>query len=127
MSYYVEPDYWIAGYADGDYVPGTVLVAGLCSATATIKAAAIYKPSSGGLSLTTSAVLAGGNFTQAFPGINLNSKSQVACAGNITTTNSGLVQAQSDVRMSGRPFWEMTSPASGTWVKVAPQAEGFGP
>jgi hypothetical protein len=72
--------------------------------------------------------LAGGNFTQTFPGINLNGKSNTLAAAAITSNSNGaLVEAHSESRMTGRPFWEVTAPASGTWIKVNPQAEGFGP
>ena len=127
MTYYVEPDYWVAGYAEGDYVPGTVLVAGVCTATSSVKSAGILAAGGSGLTVSTSTVLAGGSFTQTFPGINLNAKSQAVGAGNYITKSGGLVSETANVRMTGRPYWEATQPASGTWVTIVPQAEGFGP
>lgn len=128
MSYYVEPDYWSNGYAVGDSVPGTVLVAGVCTATSSVKVAGNRKAGGSGLTLSTSTVLAGGNFIQTFPGINLNAKSNAFAAGAVTVNSNGaLVEAHSDSRMTGRPFWELTSPASGTWTTIVPQAEGSGP
>lgn len=127
MSYYVEPDYWVSGYAVGDSAPSTILAAGLISATATIKSSGSYTSASNASRvIATSTVLVGGSFTQTFPGINLNSKSQTFVAGNITTSSGSLVSETSDVRMTGRPFWELTSPAAGTWTLIVPQSEGSG-
>ena len=127
-GYYVEPDYWQPGYSVDDYTPGTVLASGLSTATATIKGAGAFTASGYSISLASSTVLAGGNFIQTFPGINLNSKSATLAAGAVTINSTGaLVEAHSDSRMTGRPFWELTSPASGTWTKIVPQAEGSGP
>lgn len=126
--YYVEPDYWQPGYSVDDYVPGTVLAAGACTATGTVKSAGNYKIGQDGfVVLATGTVLAGGSYTQTFPGINLNSKSQAFAAGAVTVnSNGGRITAQSDVRMTGRPYWELTSPASGTWTQIVPQSEGAG-
>lgn len=127
-AYYVEPDYWQPGYSVDDYTPGTVLAAGLCTATSSVKAAGNRKAGGAGLSITTSTVLAGGNFTQTFPGINLNAKSNTFAAGAVTINSNGaLIVEHSDSRMTGRPFWENTQPASGTWTIIVPQAEGSGP
>lgn len=127
-AYYVEPDYWQPGYSVDDYTPGTVLAAGLCTATSSVKAAGNRKAGGAGLTIATSTVLAGGNFIQTFPGINLNAKSNTFAAGAVTINSNGaLVEAHSDCRMTGRPFWELTSPASGTWTTIVPQAEGSGP
>lgn len=129
MTYYVEPDYWVSGYAVGDSVPGTLLAAGLSSTTATIKSAGNLTASNNAARvLATATVLSGGNFTQTFPGINLNAKSNTFAAGAVTINSNGaLIEAHSDCRMTGRPFWELTSPASGTWTTIVPQAEGSGP
>jgi hypothetical protein len=129
MTYYVEPDYWFSGYAVGDSVPGTVLASGLSVANGTILSAGNYiAASNSGLSIATSSVLTGGNFIQTFPGINLNAKSNTFAAGAVTINSNGaLIEAHSDSRMTGRPFWENTQPASGTWTIIVPQAEGSGP
>ena len=129
MTYYVEPDYWVSGYSVDDYTPGLVFASGASNAASLVYVNANYKAGQGGsLVLSTATVLAGGNFTQTFPGINLNAKSNTFAAGAVTINSTGaLVDAHSDARMTGRPFWEMTTPASGTWTEIVPQAEGFGP
>ena len=127
-AYYVEPDYWVPGYSVDDYTPGTVLAAGLCTATSSVKAAGNRTAGGAGLTIATGTVLAGGNFIQTFPGINLNAKSNTFAAGAVTINSNGaLIEAHSDSRMTGRPFWENTQPASGTWTIIVPQAEGSGP
>lgn len=128
MSYYVEPDYWVAGYAVGDSTGGLVFGSALSSATATPQVAGNYIINQTSfLSIATSAVFAGGNFTQVFPGINLNAKSNAFAAGAVTLNSNGALSiTTSDVRMTGRPFWENTTPASGTWTTIVPQAEGTG-
>ena len=56
-----------------------------------------------------------------------NAKSNTFVAASIISNSNGaLSQTHSDVRMTGRPFWELTSPASGTWTTIVPQAEGSG-
>lgn len=126
--YYVEPDYWQSGYSTDDYTPSIVLSAGVVTATSTVKAAGNYKAGQGGVvMLGTATIVAGGSDTQTFPGINLNAKSNTFVAASIISNSNGaLSQAHSDVRMTGRPFWELTSPASGTWTAIVPQAEGTG-
>lgn len=128
MSYYVEPDYWFAGYAVGDSTGGLVYGAGAVNAVGTPVIAGNYTVGQDAfLIVGTATVLAGGNFTQILPGINLNSKSNMFAAGAATLNSNGaIVKAQSDARMTGRPFWELTTPASGTWVTIVPQAEGTG-
>lgn len=127
MTYYVEPDYWSAGYAEGDYSGGLVFASGASYAASVVKSAGNYRVGGAGLVFTTSSIVAGPNFVQTFPGINLNAKSNSFAAGAVTiNSTSGLITAQSDVRMTGRPFWENTQAASGTWTAIAPQAEGFG-
>lgn len=128
MTYYVEPDYWEYGYAVGDPSPGLILGSGVSSSTATPLIAGNYTVASHAERMAAlSVVLAGGNLTQVFPGINLNSKSQAFAAGAvISNSNGGKITAQSDVRMKGRPYWELTSPASGTWTQIVPQSEGAG-
>ena len=128
MSYYVEPDYWVAGYAEGDSTGGLVYGSGAVNAVATPVIAANYTISSNGFSVSsTGLVLCGGSFVQTFPGINLNSKSETFAAGAATINSNGArIIAQSDARMTGRPFWELTTPASGTWTTIVPQAEGTG-
>ena len=127
-AYYVEPDYWVPGYSVDDYTPGLVLSSSVVTATATVKAAGNYTAGQGGIVIVgTATVMAGGSYTQTFPGINLNAKSNMFAAGAITSNSNGaLSQTTSDVRMTGRPFWELTSPASGTWTTIVPQAEGTG-
>lgn len=128
MTYYVEPDYWSAGYAEGDYSGGLVFASGASYAASVIKAAGNYKAGQGGVvMLGTATVVAGGSYTQTFPGLNMNAKSNTFAAGAVTINSNGaLIEAQSDVRMTGRPFWELTAPASGTWTEIVPQAEGSG-
>lgn len=127
-AYYVEPDYWQPGYSVDDYTPGTVLAAGLCTATSSVKAAGNRAAGGACLTIATGTVLAGGNFIQTFPGINLNAKSNTFAAGAVTINSNGaLIEEHSDSRMTGRPFWENTQPASGTWTIIVPQAEGSGP
>ena len=127
-TYYVEPDYWAPGYSVDDYTPGLVLSSGVVTATSTVKAAGNYTAGQGGIViLGTGTVYAGGSYTQTFPGINLNAKSNTFVAASIISNSNGaLSQTHSDVRMTGRPFWELTSPASGTWTTIVPQAEGTG-
>lgn len=126
--YYVEPDYWVAGYTVDDGTGTLVFSSGVITAASATKAGGNYTVGQSGLKITaTSTVLIGPSFTQAFPGINLNAKSNTFVAGNIISkSNGGLSLATSDVRMTGRPYWETTSPASGTWTIVVPQAEGTG-
>lgn len=128
MTYYVEPDYWVPGYSVDDYTPGTVLASGASYAASVVKSAGNYKAGQGGLQIVgTASVFAGGSYTQTFPGINLNAKSNTFAAGAVTINSSGaLIEADTDVRMTGRPFWELTTPASGTWTAIVPQAEGTG-
>ena len=126
--YYVEPDYWVPGYSVDDYTPGTVLAAGASNAASVVQSAGNYKAGQGGFQIVgTASVFAGGSYTQTFPGINLNAKSNTFGAGAVTINSGGaLIGAHSDVRMTGRPFWELTAPASGTWIEIVPQAEGTG-
>lgn len=127
-TYYVEPDYWVAGYSVDDYTPGLVFASGASYAASVIKSAGNYKAGQGGLQIVaTATVLVGGSFTQTFPGINLNAKSNTFVAAAMTSNSNGaLSQTHSDARMTGRPFWELTAPASGTWTIIVPQAEGTG-
>lgn len=127
-AYYVEPDYWAPGYSIDDYTPGLVLSSSVVTATSTIKAAGNYTAGQGGIVvLGTGTVYAGGSYTQTFPGINLNAKSNAFAAGAVTLNSNGALSiTTSDVRMTGRPFWENTTPASGTWTTIVPQAEGTG-
>lgn len=128
MTYYVEPDYWFTGYAEGDPTGGFVFGSAASQATGLMLSAAnVTYGDFGGLVLSSSTALCGGSLTQIFPGINLNSKSQSFAAGALTSnSNGGLSVARSESRMTGRPFWEITSPASGTWTAIVPQAEGTG-
>lgn len=127
-TYYVEPDYWAPGYSVDDYTPGLVLSSGVVTATSTVKVAGSYTAGQGGICVVaTGTILAGGNFIQTFPGINLNAKSNTLAAGAIISNSNGARSITiSDVRMTGRPFWENTTSASGTWTIVVPQAEGTG-
>lgn len=126
MTYYVEPDYWVAGYAEGDSTGALVYGYGMVSATGSTLSGANYSAKPGTQVAAMSSVLAAGSFLQIYPGISLNSKSGTLAAGNIHAANSGLIQAQSVTKASGRIFWEMTSPASATWTTIVPQAEGTG-
>lgn len=126
--YYVEPDYWVSGYTVDDGTGSLVFSSSVISATATVQAGANYTVAQTGVKITaTATVVIGPSFIQTLPGINLNAKSNALAVGNITSkSNGGLSLTTSDVRMTGRPFWELTSPASGTWTTIVPQAEGTG-
>lgn len=128
MTYYVEPDYWVAGYAAGDSTGTLVFSSSVISSTGTVLSASNYISANQGIKAqAVGSVIAAGNFTQTFPGINLNAKSNAFAAGAITfNSNGALSTTTSDVRMTGRPFWENTTPASGTWTTIVPQAEGTG-
>jgi len=127
MTYYVEPDYWVAGYAVGDSAGGLVFASGLSSTTATILNASNVKIESFvALSNAVGTVKSGGALTQFFPGVNLNIKSSTIAASVYRTKGGAIISAQSDTKSGGRIFWEMTGPASGTWTTIDPQAEGSG-
>lgn len=127
MTYYVEPDYWFSGYAEGDSTGTIVFSAALSTATGTAKSAGSYKVGSHAeLIQSTSSVLAASALIQKFPGINLNSKSATLAAASVRSSNGAFIVETSNVRASGRIFWEMTTPATGTWTTIVPQAEGSG-
>lgn len=64
--------------------------------------------------------------TRTYPGVNLNAKSSVLCGINIRAVSGGLVEASSSTKAGSRIFWENTTPASGAWTVIVPQAEGSG-
>lgn len=127
-AYYVEPDYWTSGYAEGDLSEtGLIFGAGAVSATGSALTAGNYK--AGSTIQIVSAVgsfKASGSFIQTLPGINLNAKSTTVAGGNYRASNAALIKAQSEVSSGSRIFWELTTPASGTWTPIVPQAEGSG-
>lgn len=127
-TYYVEPDYWEFGYAVGDYSGTFVFGSARSSAQSTLKSAGNYTVTSHRERATaTSSMLAGPILITVYPGVNLNSKSAAVVAGATTiNSNAGLIEARSTSLMTGRVFWENTSPASGSWTLVVPQAEGTG-
>jgi len=127
MTYYVEPDYWVAGYAVGDSTGTLIYGSGASSATGVALSGANYTAASlRGISTGYGTVVAAGDLIAIFPGIGLNAKSSMAGAGGIRTSSSSLIEAESSVKAGGRIFWEMTAPASGTWTAIVPQAEGSG-
>lgn len=83
------------------------------------------KPTSGRLSAT-STVIAASTQKIVFPGINFNAKSTVLSAGSYSIIVGGKIESTSRMIGYGRPYWEVTSPASGTWTIIVPQAEGTG-
>lgn len=127
MTYYVEPDYWIAGYADGDSSGTIVYGSGLSSATGLSLAGSNYSVGSQrGILTGYSTLNSAGDLIAIFPGISLRANSTVSAAGGSTRVNSGLVSALSSTKVGGRIFWETTSPSSGVWTEIVPQAEGSG-
>jgi len=98
----------------------------LVSAVSSVKAGAnIVKVGSGKVQSTT-VVLAACSLQRTYPGVNLNSKSQMAATANVNAKGAALSENFSSVKAGSRIFWENTSPASGTWTLIVPQAEGTG-
>lgn len=127
MAEYVEPSYWVYGYAEGDRPNDFTYGFAAAYATGTTKSAGNYKTASHReIASAKATVLAAPILISVYPGVNLNAKSSVIAASVYRTKGSGLVTAQSSTKVGGRIFWENTQPASGAWTVIVPQAEGTG-
>lgn len=127
MTYYVEPDYWVAGYAEGDATGTFIYGSGTSIANGEVLTAGNYRASSfRAMTMAQSSVLVAGDYIAIFPGVNLNSVSGMFVGPNITASNVAQSTTQSSTQASGRIFWEITAPVSGTWTEIVPQAEGTG-
>lgn len=127
MTYYVEPDYWVAGYAEGDATGTFIYGSGATSATGLALAGGNYTAAHlRGIAMEQSSVVAAGDLIAVFPGVTIYGNGQMLNAGGIRTASAARITALSDTKASGRIFWEMTTPASANWVEVIPQAEGSG-
>lgn len=96
------------------------------AATTTLASILNFKRTSATVSALSRAVTTVNYISQYPGGINLNSKSQTLAAVTVRAVASGKTEAQASVKAASRIFWENTSPASGTWTTIVPQAEGTG-
>lgn len=127
MAEYVEPSYWIYGYAEGDRPNDFTYGYAAGYAVGTAKATGNYKTASHReISSAKATVVAAPILISVYPGVNFNVKSSTIAASVYRTKGSGLVTAQSSTKAVGRIFWEKTTSPSGVWAKVVPQAEGSG-
>ena len=128
MSRYVEPDYWEYEYAVGDTSTPFVFGGMFSLAQAEQDSGGNYIASGHrGLLTANASLIVAPIFFSVYPGVDLNTISQAFASGSVTSASNGAIaKAHSDSRMTGRPFWELTAPASGTWTRIVPQAEGSG-
>lgn len=107
----------------GSYV---MLEGALSEGSATTLAASLRKRLSSSIFDGLSTSLVAVEVYRTYPGVNLNAKSSVLAAIGVTRKTSSIIASSSSTKAGARLFWEATSPASGAWTTIDPQAEGSG-